>query len=59
MVAAAVEKHANGREDRVGSAVVFCSEHASYAVLEKEAVESAGAVRKGEVDVDASGWDCC
>lgn len=55
LVAAAAEEGANEEEGHVEKAVVFCFEHAAYAVVDDQTVKGVGVVVNGEVNVDADG----
>lgn len=53
MAAAGGKEGADAEKEPVESAVVFCSEHAAYAVLREATIESVGVVGRREIDVTA------
>lgn len=55
MVAAEVKEDADERKDRIQGAVLFCPEHAAYAVLSEDIVEAGKVAGRGKVNMEAVG----
>lgn len=54
-----VEEGAEEGEDHVQVTVVYCFEHAAYAVVSAETDEIVGAVGRGKFTLEAGGGNCC